>query len=230
LIKVDVSLKHYITYQSKKRPEKSMGRNSTGALTTGEASRIELSYLLKKGYIQKGKHITAPLHWNNGSSIHIESKYSEEEKYLRVNYTLTDSRDGRKYELDYKITLYTMPSNLGKGEVLYFVCPQSSNLCRILYRAYGSHLWKCRQAYTYRIYYPIQTSSKINQFNDKYWKAERALEKMYKERATTTYKGKITRRAQRIERMEETRYQMDVLRWSPAAFPKSLQKEFERYL
>lgn len=206
-----------------------MGRNSTGALTTTEISRIELSYLLKKGYIQKGKHITAPLSWTNGSWISIESKYTEEEHYLRLKYILTDSRDGKATELDYKITLYAKPSNLGKGEVLYFVCPRSGNLCRILYRAYGSLKWKCRQAYSCRIYYPIQTSSKMSKYNDRYWEAERALEKMYQERATSTYRGKPTRRALRIERLEETRYHMDLLRFSALSFPKSLLKAMEKH-
>jgi hypothetical protein len=206
-----------------------MGRRSTGAITTKEACRIELSYLLKNGYIQKGKHITGPLHWTNGSSISIESKYTEQEKYLRVWYTLTDSREDKTYELDYKISLCAKPSNLGKGEVLYFVCPQTGNLCRILYRAYGSRIWKCREAYTYRIYYPIQTSSKMGKYNDRYWEAERNLEKMYTERATSTYKGKQTRRAKRMERLEETRHHMDLLRWSPISLPKSLLKEMEKY-
>ena len=110
-----------------------MGRRSTGALTTREAFRIELSYLLKNGYIQKGNHIIATLSWTNGSWIRIESKYTEEERYLRVKYTLTDSRDGKKHELDYKISLYAKPSNLGKGEVLYFVYPFTHRRCTILY-------------------------------------------------------------------------------------------------
>ena len=62
-----------------------MGRNSTGAITTKEVIRIELSFLLKNGYIQKGRHISGVLSWSNDSNIGLESCYTNEELYLRLN-------------------------------------------------------------------------------------------------------------------------------------------------
>lgn len=199
-----------------------MGRVGTGAFVTKGTVRIELSYLLREGYIRKGGHIAASLSWTNGSSIDIESKYTKEEKYLRLVYAFTD-RAERTYNFDYKINLYTKPSNLGVGEVLYFVCPQSGKLCRVLYRAYGSHIWKSREAYSNRIYYPLQISSKLSKYNDRYWEVERELEKLGKKKETKTYKDKPTKTALRMKRLEKERDKMDILRWSPLAMPKSLR-------
>jgi hypothetical protein len=47
-----------------------MGRWSTGAITTDGAIKLELSYLLKNGYIKKGYNTSASLSWTDGSSIH----------------------------------------------------------------------------------------------------------------------------------------------------------------
>ena len=41
-----------------------------------------------------------------------------DERYIRLVYTLRDYRSGGKHEYDYKIFLTTIPSNLGKGEIL----------------------------------------------------------------------------------------------------------------
>lgn len=163
-----------------------MGRVSTGAYITKGTVRIELSHLLREGYIRKGCHITGFLSWTNGSSINIESKYTKDEQYLRLIYTITD-RGESIYSLDYKISLHIKPSNLGVGEVLYFVCPQSKKLCRVLYRAYGSHIWKSRKSYSKRIYYPLQISSKLSKYNDRYFEVEIELEKLYKKKGLKIY-------------------------------------------
>ncbi len=138
-----------------------MGRNST-ATTTAAVCKLELKLLLRDKMLQKDCHYTGSLTWTNGSSCNFESKYHEEEKYVRLQYTLTELGSGKKLEYNYKIELITLPSNLGKGEVLYFVCPQTARPCRILYRAYDSHIYKSREAYTNRIYYPLQVSSKMS--------------------------------------------------------------------
>ena len=129
-----------------------MGRHSTGACTTGEVHRIELSYLLRQGFIRKNGKVSGTLSWNSGGSISFESAFTEEERYIRLVYYLESSYSGEKTNHDYKILLTTIPSNLGRGEIIYFVCPATGRRARILYRCYGSPIWKCRAAYHYRIY------------------------------------------------------------------------------
>ena len=91
-------------------------------MTTNSATRIELSYLLKNGYIQKDRIASAQLSWTDDSSIGFESCYTENDSYIRLKYTNTSYHDDEVTKHDYKIQLVTVPSNLGKGEVLYFVC------------------------------------------------------------------------------------------------------------
>lgn len=111
-----------------------MGRHSTGAITTGEAMRLELSFLLKKGFIQKGKHQFGTLSWSNDSSISFESCYTDEEAYIKLKYSSTNNYTNEVSKHNYKINLTSLHSNLGKGHVLYFICPQSGRFCRILYK------------------------------------------------------------------------------------------------
>lgn len=199
-----------------------MGRNRTGT-TTKESYRIELSYLIKKGFIKKGKSISFSLKWTGGSSIAVLCHYTDKEQYMRVNYILT-SWDGQKSEHDYKIQLSFVPSNLGRGYVPFFLCPDTGNRCRILYRTYGSPIWKSRQAYRKTIFYPSQVSSKIYKYCDEYWRLEDEIEKLKEEtRNQTHYNGKPTRRYKRLQRLIEKQSRADYLRFTPAHMPKILR-------
>lgn len=213
-----------------------MGRYSTGVWQTREAMRIELSYLLKHKYIEKGPEGTYKrgiLRWScrgeSTGSITIISCYNDKEAWLRLIYTVTERDTGEKKELDYKIYLETVPSNLGKGEVLYFICPISGKRCRILYKAYGYERWKSREAYQNRLYYEGQACSKYLRHNERYFKAEENLQELYKKRRTTTYKGKITKRSQRLELLEMKVECLDNMRWNPKNLPINLRGLIDFY-
>lgn len=150
-----------------------MGRISTGARTTSGCRRIELSYLLNEGYIQKGAITNGQLIWTDDSSLGIQCFYTEKRQHIRLIYTITDRFSGKSQDMDYQVQITTVPSNLGKGEVLYLVCPDSGRRCRILYQAYGSSIYKCRKTYNNRIYYSTQISSKYDKYNDGYWQLDR---------------------------------------------------------
>ena len=205
-----------------------MGRYSTGAITTGGALRIELSNLLKTDAIKKHCFCYRSINWTNGSSIRIETSYNTDAgNYIRFIYTNTD-REGNKTDKDYKISLVAVPSNLGKGEVLYFICPVTHRKCRILYCCYGSDIWKSRMAYQNRIYYNSQISSKRSYWNDRYWDYENKIEKLeaenIKRRKQYTYKGKPTKFALKMEKLNMLRDHYDNSRWMPESFPLSLRK------
>lgn len=204
-----------------------MGRNSTGVLTTGECKRIEIKSLIKSGYLRKGYLAIAQYCWSDGSTIALTVDMSSGNSFIRLQYTIT-SNDGTKKAYDYKIDIVGVPSNLGKGEVLYFRCPVSHNLCRILYKAYGCPIWKSREAYNNRIYYSGQLSSKKDRYNDRYWVLEKQLEAERGKRKTYTYKGVTTRRANRVQYLIDQQIRMDSLRWSVAAMPVALQKIFRK--
>jgi hypothetical protein len=199
-----------------------MGRHSTGACTTGEVHRIELSYLLRQGFIRKNGKVSGTLSWNSGGSISFESAFTEEERYIRLVYYLESSYSGEKTNHDYKILLTTIPSNLGRGEIIYFVCPATGRRARILYRCYGSPIWKCRAAYHYRIYYESQQCSKYDFHNRRYWTLQKKLETLKKKGVKKLYRGRNTRRMIRVQRLEGKQRYHDYLRW--IIVPKSIQK------
>ncbi|RYY68059.1 MAG: hypothetical protein EOO13_13310 [Chitinophagaceae bacterium] len=206
-----------------------MARPSTGAWSVYESLRIEMTFLLKKGFIRKGCIITGPMSWTNqhgqaSGSIHFKSSYlgTPESNYIELSYTLASN--GEKKKRNYKVYLHEQPSNLGKGSVLYFLCPQSDRKCRILYSAYGSDLFKSREAYRNRLYYDCQQASKLSKYNDTYWRLESHLKKLQKQACygERTYNGLLTKKAVRYKRLAWKQMRMDELRWTLGAL-KCLQ-------
>ena len=198
-----------------------MGRYSTGVNTTKQTRRIELSYLLKKGFIQKGRCISGTLSWTDDSNIGIYTCYKESQAYIELDYTTTYHATNEKKSFKYRIDLESIPSNLGKGEVLYMVCPVSAKRCRILYKCYGSQIWKSRYAYRYRIYYQSQISSKLHHYIDRYWDIEKHLEELYSRVVKSHYRGRKTALQRRIERLEYKQEYYDEMRWR--IVPKAIQ-------
>lgn len=177
-----------------------MGRYSTGAQTVNAIQRLEISVLKKLGYFDFFKqniygYHTQQLSWSNGSVIGIETHHTKEGSFLVLNYTVTDNRTGEKTAMNYKVHIEFKPSNLGKGYVLYFICPVSFRRCRILYRAYGSTYFKAREAYQNRLYYQAQTSSKKYQIIDRFTNVRDKVEGFWqiKKRNQTTFKGQPTK-------------------------------------
>lgn len=74
------------------------------------------------------KHIitTWSYSWGQKNSIGIETNLSDQ--YIRISYTSTGNG-----KIDYKVQITSIPSNLGKGVVYYFICPKSGKRCRKLY-------------------------------------------------------------------------------------------------
>ena len=160
-------------------------------LTVKEMYRIELSYLLEKEYVKKNSVIYGLLSWADGSNIQFYSDSTTERHYIRLMYHLHSPDQ----VIDYKVYLTYVKSNLGRGMVPYFICPASGRHCRILYRAFGSPIWKARQAYSERLYYESQLWSKNQRVYGQWYLAEKRLRELSQGvRKQTTYNGKLTRR------------------------------------
>jgi hypothetical protein len=198
-----------------------MGRYSTGAITTGEAQRIEISYLFKQGFISRGKGIQGTLSWNNGNRIGFISELSEGKQEIRLYYQ-NQKPTGEINDLDYRIQLSSIPSNLGRGLIWYFICPISGRKARILYKCYGSLYFKSRKAYQGRIYYSCQIASKNNLHNERYFSLEKEIGKLKPLIRKKQYQGKETRLQERIRKLEAEKEYHDYLRWNN--LPKSIQK------
>lgn len=190
-----------------------MGRRSAGIYEVKECERIELSDLLTNSYIKKGYRVRSTLEWvQNGeptSEIRIESLYLKDEKYVRLVYETTDEQGRHVEHLDYKIQLVTVPSNLGKGKVPYFLCPNLNIKCRVLYRAYGSNRWFSRQYYEtegFRIYYPSQAVSKESYPRERKRHISQKIDTIWGKKNFHLYhRGKKTRAFKKLEKLEIAR-------------------------
>ena len=208
-----------------------MGRYNTGIATTEQSLKIDLSYLLKNGFLKKNSVLNGTLRWNtqynpNLGSIQIQTYYTDKESWIRLIYVTTELSTGEKTEHDYKVYLTKVKSNLGKGEVLYMICPVSGQRCRILYCAYGSHIWKSRESYNNRIYYGYQAVSKYEYSNTRYWNIDNKQEKIksQKLREQTHYKGQPTKRYIKTLQTDEKKQLFDIERWELTSMAKSMRK------
>lgn len=190
-----------------------MGRDSGGYLLGSSCKRVELSHLLKSGLLQRDKKVQAVISWTDEGSMTVKTVWNSFESYVHFEYIHTDF-EGRKTTLAYRVNIIARPSNLGKGQVLYLVCPVSGRLCRKLFMAYGSPYFKSIKAYQTRIYYTGQLSSKLSRSNDRYWQLFNYLEDMPKQRNQSHYNGIATKRSIRTEKLYEKLNELDEQRWN----------------
>lgn len=203
-----------------------MAKKPTGAVLVGAATRLELSYLLRGGLILKGFETSTVITWNytvggtlvSESSARVECYYTTDHGYLKIFYTTQHGQDHY-----YTVPLIERRSNLGKGHVLYMLCPITGKPCRILYRAYGSTKFMSREAYEItgrRIYYRCQLSYNAVKWADRKSQAQDNIERMLQQGRTSyrrlhrTYKGKLTKAAQRYLRLETKATVLESRMWA----------------
>lgn len=196
-----------------------MGRSSTGVISTGQCLRLYISSIAT--HINNGSNfMVGSVSYDNGASIGVS--YTKKNNIFIVTLSYTKTIEGEKKDIKYDIRIDTVPSNLGKGNIYYFLCPFTSKRCKILYMGYGSLYFKSREAYTHKIYYNSQLSSHNDRHNDTYWRLEKKLENLYKQHPKKTYQGKVTKPQQRIKRLEMKHKFHDEMRW--LILPKALMK------
>jgi hypothetical protein len=201
-----------------------MGRWDTGAITTGQCLQVHIEAFTK--HIKKGvTFLVGSIDYKSGASISVKLIKTGNSYEAELSYTKT--RDGKKEDASYRVPIVSVPSNLGKGEVYYFLCPFSFKKCKTLYMGYGSLYFKSRQAYRHRIYYASQLSSHLDRHNDIYWRLERELERLKKKHPKSHYKAKPTKAQERIERLRREKMYHDRKRWE--VLPKALQKSMAIY-
>lgn len=203
-----------------------MGRPYTGAATVYSSPRLELSRLRKAGYFTKDAEVSGSWTWSNGDAVDIITVSKGGVVYMELSYTWTHPHTGTAEDVRQRFDMVSKPSNLGCGEVLYFRCPSTGRLCRILYRAYHARTFRSRWGFSYRLYYPSQVCGKLNRWDEVYHNTERALEGMRGKRSPGTYRGKPTKRAIRSARLWHRIEQADEMRWSPACWPIRLRGAF----
>ena len=162
-----------------------------------EALQISISKLKEWEYLNPEQIKSGTITWSrNGSqtnSISIKVNTHSEQPYIELDYKYRDE------PRNYKVRLVSLPSNLGKGLIWYFLCPHTNKRCRKLYSIGGYFLH--REAFN-GCMYKTQTQSKKYRQLDKtlgvYFKSDNLYSELYKKNFKKTYAGKPTKRYLRI--------------------------------
>lgn len=175
-----------------------------------EALQIHISKLKEWAYLKPEQFKSGTLTWsrngNKTGSISISVNTYSEQPYIELDYKYRD--EPRKY----KVSLVTTPSNLGKGRIWYFLCPQTNKRCRKLYSIGGYFLH--REAFKGCLY-ETQTQSKKYRQMDKAigacLKVDELYSQLYQKHFKSTYAGKPTKRylriMEQIQKAEQIQYQ-----------------------
>ena len=162
-----------------------------------EALQIDISKLKGWGYLDPEQIKSGTLTWSrNGNptgSISIRINTHSEQPYIELDYKYRDE------PRNYKVYLTSTPSNLNRGKIWYFLCPQTKKRCRKLYSIGGYFLH--REAFN-GCMYETQTQSKKYRQLDKilgaYFKSDNLYSELYKKHFKRYYAGKPTKRYLRI--------------------------------
>ena len=149
---------------------------------------------------------TGSIQWSNGSSINYLVNMIENTPYIQLDYNI-----GEK-PIKYKVNLTSIPSNLGRGKLWYFLCPHTGKRCQKLHCINGYFLH--RSAFTNTMY-RIQGSSKKWRELQKGFKlsdkATAAYNETRKKYFKNHYKDKITKRGLRLIKTIEKSNDSDLL-------------------
>lgn len=162
-----------------------------------EALQLSISKLKGWGYLAPGQIKSGTINWSrhgeSAGSISITANTRSEQPYIELDYKYRD--EPRKY----KVYLTSTPSNLNRGEIWYFICPQTNKRCRKLYSIGGYFLH--REAFK-GCMYETQTQSKRYRQLDKtlgaYFKSDNLYSELYEKNFKKTYAGKPTKKYLRI--------------------------------
>lgn len=181
-----------------------MPKPSTFPILYNDVLQVSISKLREWDYLRPGHSKSGTITWSrNGeqtASIGISVHMDEESPYVELDYKYRD--EPRKY----RIHLVSIPSNLGAGEVWYFLCPQTGKRCRILYLVGGWFLH--REAFR-GCMYDSQARSKQMRYLDKtfgpMYQTDKLYDELHKPYFKTHYAGKPTKRYTRIQKkLEQT--------------------------
>jgi len=119
-----------------------------------EVLQISITNLKEWNYLNPEQLKSGTITWssNGEKTASISIRVNTNDKpYIELNYKCNDKP--RKY----KVSLVSIPSNLGIGKIWYFLCPQTHKRCRKLYSISGYFLH--REAFN-GCMYDSQTKSK----------------------------------------------------------------------
>ncbi len=198
-----------------------MGRYTTGACSTKECMRLNISDLKRSGFFRPGCEVSGSYHWTRGDrpsgSIKIHSYNLGQTRYIILSYGI--SRHGKTVKIEDRIDIESIPSNLGIGEVLFFKCPSTNRRCKTLYTRNGFDYFRSRQYFGNNIFYEVQMVAKRDIHNTNYWNLKRGkelkelIEKQNTKNSKWRYNGEQTKWFKRLQKLNKRLNYLDDARW-----------------
>ena len=162
-----------------------------------EALQISISKLKEWEYLNPEQIKSGTLTWsrngNKTGSISIKINTRSEQPYIELDYKYRDK------PRNYKVRLVSMPSNLGKGLIWYFLCPHTKKRCRKLYSIGGYFLH--REAFDGCMYESQIRSKSYRDFDRKFggcFILDDLYSQLSQKHFKKTYAGKPTKKYLRI--------------------------------
>ena len=176
-----------------------MPKPSTFPTLFDSVLQLNIDKLKKNRFIIPGRIRSGTYTWsrdgNETGSIGFTVDMTSVLPYIELDYKY--GAELRKY----RIFLVSVPSNLGAGEVWYFLCPHTGKRCRILYCVGGEFLH--REAFR-NVYYDSQIRSKwareIDRLYGPLFKTDKLYDQLDKKYFKPYYAGRPTKKHLKIMR------------------------------
>ena len=146
------------------------------------------------------------VNWKRGNertaSISIRVNTIDTSPYIELDYKSNQS------PVNYRVQLVSIPANLGKGIIWFFICPCTGKRCRKLYLA-DKH-FVSRFAFVNAMYEQQTKSHKARNLDKVFgcFKADELHEKIYSKHFKCHYAGKPTKRyLQLLKRIDQSEQQ-----------------------
>lgn len=170
--------------------------------------QLNIKKLIKNYYIKEGRRHEGDFQNEDGDpKLYLQSDCTSLNRILTIKYELRNGSGSKEYD----IKIDALPSNLGKGVNLFFICPVSGKRASILYYCFQSQMYVHRTAYPQRIYYPIQLESKQYRIFQTIAKYDNKLFMNVMKIFKKTYQGKSTHLQKRFESLISKRKILDRL-------------------
>lgn len=180
-----------------------MGRTSSYLKFFDKTRSISVSDLKQLGYLEGFR--SGLIKWESGSCISILVDLINNGFYAMV---LDYACNGRYYK--YTVQMNYSPSNLGKGRVWYFICPQTGKRCNKLY--FITERFLSRHAFESNMYSCQAESKRERDMRTDFgcfFQVENAYKEIYKKHFKKYYNGQPTKRYIRLNRIVQKGSRID---------------------
>lgn len=176
-----------------------MARHSSFPTVFDDCKSISISFLKQHGYLQPGRCQGGTITWSRNGVVTSRIRCNV---YMHDNsgsVELSYSKAGKN--ISYFIQLATRKSNLGKGLMWFFVCPDTAKYCRKLYFLNDRfvHREAVKGCFYEKQLYSHKTRNLIKLY-DMHFIEERVYTNQYKKYFKPTYAGKPTKKMLKMQK------------------------------